>query len=162
LIGAQKDTDNKVLRGFRHWAFHRSLAVINKTLEPYMCDWDIIWCSDHHFWHAIYGLGLYIADYPEQTAAAGMVYNWCVMWAWVSICCGHTNLSDSCDAKPTDLNNPDASLCTREKTAALLDNEDSESLWYNHGIIPDLHVCFLNVDSSMALSSQTHLRHSQW
>jgi len=43
-----------------------------------MRDWDVVRCSDHHFRRAIYGLGPYIADYPEQTVAAGTVYNWCV------------------------------------------------------------------------------------
>ena len=52
--------------------------VINKPLEPFMCEWDIIQCPDHHFRRAIYGLGPYIADYPEQSAASGVVYNWCV------------------------------------------------------------------------------------
>jgi len=43
-----------------------------------MRDWDVVQCSNHHFRWVIYGLGPYIADYPEQTAAAGTVYNWCV------------------------------------------------------------------------------------
>lgn len=46
-----------------------------------------------------------------------------------------------CDAKPNDLDNPDANLRTREQTTALLDSEDPESLWYDYGIIPDLLVC---------------------
>ena len=52
--------------------------MIHKPLEPFMRDWDVIRCSDHHFRRAVYGFGPYIADYPEQTAAAGTVYNWCV------------------------------------------------------------------------------------
>ena len=43
-----------------------------------MREWDVVRCSDHHFRRAIYGLGPYIADYPEQSATAGTVYNWCV------------------------------------------------------------------------------------
>jgi hypothetical protein len=76
LTGARKDTDNKNFRDFRRQLFHGSLTVIHKPLERFMHDWDVIWCSDHHFRRAIYGLGPYIADYPEQTAAAGTVYNW--------------------------------------------------------------------------------------
>jgi hypothetical protein len=47
---------------------------------------------------------------------------------------------DRCDAHHTDLDNPNANLRTRERTIALLETEDPESLWYNHGIVPDLRV----------------------
>ena len=43
-----------------------------------MHDWDVIRCPDHHFRRVIYGLGAFIADYPEQSAMSGIVYNWCV------------------------------------------------------------------------------------
>ena len=78
MIGARKDTNGETFRDFHRRVFHGSLAKIIGPLEPYMYDWDIVRCSDHHFRRAIYGLGPYIADYPEQTAASGTVYNWCV------------------------------------------------------------------------------------
>ncbi|KAH8986208.1 hypothetical protein EDB92DRAFT_1818399 [Lactarius akahatsu] len=34
-------------------------------------------CCDGHFWHIIYGLGPYIADYPEQALLACIIQNWC-------------------------------------------------------------------------------------
>ena len=77
-LGGRRDTDNETFRDFRRWLFHGSLTAINKPLEPFMRDWDVIRCSDHHFRRAVYSLGLYIADYPEQSAASGTVYNWCV------------------------------------------------------------------------------------
>ena len=46
-----------------------------------------------------------------------------------------------CDADPKDLDNPDANLRTREQTATLLRDEDPESLWYDHGIVPEFQVC---------------------
>ena len=51
---------------------------MHKPLEPFMHNWDIVWCADHHFQRVIYGLGPYIGDYPEQSAVAGIVYGWCV------------------------------------------------------------------------------------
>ena len=42
-------------------------------LEP-----DLIKCADGHYWKVIYGLGPYIADYPEQVLLAGIVSGWCV------------------------------------------------------------------------------------
>ena len=77
LVGARKDTDNETFRDFRRRLFHGCITVIHKPIEPFMIEWDVIRCSDHHFQHAIYGLGPYIADYPEQTATSGTVYGWC-------------------------------------------------------------------------------------
>lgn len=38
---------------------------------------EIVKCPDGHFRQAIYGLGPYIADYPEQVLVAGVVNTWC-------------------------------------------------------------------------------------
>ena len=35
-------------------------------------------CADGHYRHVIYGLGPYIADYPEQALLACIVQNWCL------------------------------------------------------------------------------------
>jgi hypothetical protein len=140
LAGARKDIDNETFRDFRRRLFHGSLSTILQSVEPFMKEWDIVQCSDHHFRRAIYGLGPYIADYPEQTAASGVVYGWCATYVpfkfdtTIYLVC-------RCDADPADLDNPNASLRTREKTAALLEADDPETLWYNYGIVPDLVVC---------------------
>ena len=36
----------------------------------------VVKCPDGHFCHAIFSLGPYIADYPEQVWLAGIVSNW--------------------------------------------------------------------------------------
>lgn len=41
---------------------------------------EAVRCPDGHFRRAIYGLGPYIADYPEQVLVAGVVYGWCVWY----------------------------------------------------------------------------------
>lgn len=38
---------------------------------------EVVHCFDGHFQHAIYGLGPYIADYPEQALLACIVQGWC-------------------------------------------------------------------------------------
>ena len=53
---------------------------------------------------------------------------------------------DRCDADPTDLDSPDAVLRTREQTATLLKDKDSDSLWYDHGIVPDFWVRYRVAD----------------
>ena len=55
-----------------------------------------------------------------------------------------TYSSGRCNAPPGDLDNPNASLRTREKTADLLATKDPDSLWYDHGIVPDLQVSCRN------------------
>ncbi|KAF9642903.1 hypothetical protein BDM02DRAFT_3192497, partial [Thelephora ganbajun] len=118
LTGTREDMKDKIFRDFRRRLFHGSLTVINNTIKPYMQRWDLIRCPDHHFCQAIYGLGPYIADYPEQSVAAGTVYG-------------------CCDANPTDLDNSVAKFCTREQMMILLETEDDDTLWFGYGMVPD-------------------------
>jgi hypothetical protein len=50
------------------------------------------------------------------------------------------NFSFSCDADPTDLDNPAAELRTREQLLTLLETEDDDALWFGYGIVPDFLV----------------------
>lgn len=38
---------------------------------------EVVRCPDGHFRRAVYGLGPYIADYPEQSLLACTVQSWC-------------------------------------------------------------------------------------
>jgi hypothetical protein len=38
---------------------------------------EVVCCPDGHFRRAVYGLGPYIADYPEQALLACIVQGWC-------------------------------------------------------------------------------------
>lgn len=38
---------------------------------------EVVRCSDGHFRRMVYGLGPYIADYPEQVLLACVVQGWC-------------------------------------------------------------------------------------
>jgi hypothetical protein len=57
--------------------YHALLAQLFKPLKEGMTTLDIIKCPDGHFHRAVYGLGPYIADYPEQVWLAGIVQGWC-------------------------------------------------------------------------------------
>lgn len=48
-LGAQKDTNNETFRDFCCRLFHGCFTVILETLKPFMNDWDVVQCSDHHF-----------------------------------------------------------------------------------------------------------------
>ena len=57
--------------------YHMCLACIFELLQPAMTVPEVVHCPDGHFWKAIYSLGPYIADYPEQVWLAGIVQGWC-------------------------------------------------------------------------------------
>lgn len=48
-----------------------------EPLKPGMTTPEVTRCPDGHFRRVIYGLGPYIADYPEQCLLACIVQNWC-------------------------------------------------------------------------------------
>ncbi|KAG1737260.1 hypothetical protein EDB19DRAFT_1895859 [Suillus lakei] len=56
---------------------HSSLTKMLETLKPGMTKPEVVCCPDGHFRQAVYGLGPYIADYPEQALLACIVQNWC-------------------------------------------------------------------------------------
>ena len=46
---------------------------------------DVVRCPDGHFRRAVYGLGPYIADYPEQALLACIVQGWCPKYVIISL-----------------------------------------------------------------------------
>jgi hypothetical protein len=57
--------------------YHACLARVFQPLKAGMTTPEVVRCPDGHFRRAIYGLGPYIADYPEQVWLASIVQNWC-------------------------------------------------------------------------------------
>ena len=78
LLGSWKDGWSILLRSFCRQLMHESIKTILSPLHPYMSKPDIVMCPDGHYWRAVYILGPYIADYPEQVILAGVVNRWCV------------------------------------------------------------------------------------
>ena len=64
-------------RKFRRQLLHSSLAKMLESLKPGMTIPEIVRFPDGHFRKVIYGLGPYIADYPEQALLACIVQGWC-------------------------------------------------------------------------------------
>ncbi|KAH9980440.1 hypothetical protein BJV74DRAFT_879340 [Russula compacta] len=102
--------------------YHLCLEFVFSPLKPYMEKPKIIRCPNRHFCCAIFSLGPYIADYPEQVWLAGVVSHWC----------------PKCDALPTDLDGPESHQRTHKKTDFLIKNFDPEILWDNFGIQHDI------------------------
>jgi Plavaka transposase len=69
-------------RRFKSHLFHGSLRTILQPLRPYMETPDIAICPDGHFRRVIYGLGPYIADYPEQVLLSAIVQGWCARYLY--------------------------------------------------------------------------------
>jgi Plavaka transposase len=73
----RKYQDDDEFRMFRRQLFHSSLGAILKSLQPAMSIPEVTRCPDGHFRRVIYGIGPYIADYPEQVLLASVVSGWC-------------------------------------------------------------------------------------
>lgn len=67
-------------RRFRRQLFHSSLNRILQPLLPGMTEPLVKVCADGHFRKIVYGLGPYIADYPEQALLACIVQGWCARY----------------------------------------------------------------------------------
>jgi hypothetical protein len=76
----RKHKDDGDFRKFRRQLFHTSLEYILSSLRPHMTQPRITKCGDGQFHRVVYGLGPYIADYPEQTLLACVVQDWCAKY----------------------------------------------------------------------------------
>ncbi|KAG0700037.1 hypothetical protein DFH29DRAFT_983264 [Suillus ampliporus] len=103
--------------------FQCSLAKIFESVKPYMTTHDIACCSDGHYWRVIYGLGPYIADYPEQVLLSRVVQGRC----------------PKCLADRKNLDGDRLCLLRCREHSDLLVNElEYAKLWTEYGIVGDL------------------------
>ncbi|KAJ7101001.1 hypothetical protein C8R43DRAFT_1141269 [Mycena crocata] len=102
--------------------YHASLALIYQPLKAFMETPEVVRCPDGHLRRVIWGIGPYIADYPEQVWLATVVQNWC----------------PKCDAFPNDLDAEGARLRSQTKTETLIQCFDPGILWDDYGIRADI------------------------
>lgn len=69
--------DDEEFRLFRKQLYHASLAKIFDPLRHGMTTPHVVRCPDGHCRRAVFELGPFIADYPEQVLLAGIVQGWC-------------------------------------------------------------------------------------
>ncbi|KDQ05491.1 hypothetical protein BOTBODRAFT_122748, partial [Botryobasidium botryosum FD-172 SS1] len=119
----REDEKDPAFHQFRRQLFHTSLSYI---LEPLKCNMSrplIACCPDGHFRRIIFGLGPYIADYPEQALLASIVNGWCAR----------------CRAKYDDLEGIGEARtkvhCDRVSQAF---DDDPDILWHTYGIVLDV------------------------
>ncbi|EMD32329.1 hypothetical protein CERSUDRAFT_161695 [Gelatoporia subvermispora B] len=121
----RRHADSLLFRRFRRQLFHSSLASILASLRPGMTSPVVLRCPDGHFRRAIFGLGPYIADYPEQALAALIVQGWCF----------------TCPQDRNHLDHPDLPMPARrarEHTEELIGALEADVLWHDYGIISDV------------------------
>lgn len=73
----KKYKDDPRFRKFRRQLFHSSLSAILQPVKPAMTTPQVERYPDGHYRRTIFGLGAYIADYPEQVLLTCIVQNWC-------------------------------------------------------------------------------------
>ncbi|KAI0339761.1 hypothetical protein BDW22DRAFT_1335609 [Trametopsis cervina] len=110
-------------RKFRRQLFHSSLALLFEPLREAMSMPEVARCPDGYYRRIIYGLGPYIADYPEQVLVA------CVSSGWCPICRTHRERMGS--IQPSGPRTP-------EYTEFLIDVFDPGVLRTTYGIIGDV------------------------
>ncbi|KAJ7687491.1 hypothetical protein B0H17DRAFT_1203554 [Mycena rosella] len=117
----RENQDTAEFRTFGRNLFHGSLREILKSLKPGMMTPEVIPFADGHYRRAIYGLGPYITDYPEQVLLACIVQGWCAR----------------CDASSKDLDR-EGGHRSHAHTDALFDVFDHKTMWDDYGVIPDV------------------------
>ncbi|KAG6825116.1 hypothetical protein H0H92_004667, partial [Tricholoma furcatifolium] len=118
------DAENKnsdEFRRFRRNLFHGALRHILSSLRPAMTTPEVVRFGDGYYRRVIYGIGPYIADYPEQVLLACIVQGWCAR----------------CTARFDDLDGP-AGRRSHVHTLALFDTLSKRRLWEDYGIVADI------------------------
>ena len=106
---------------------------------------EVVCCPDGHFRRAIYSLGPYIADYPEQVWLAGIVQGWCPKYVSALILKSipsSGNLIFRCEASPDDLDGNISKTRRRrhERTDFIIKCFDPGVVWEKYGIRSDIVV----------------------
>ncbi|KAF8205901.1 hypothetical protein K438DRAFT_1963678 [Mycena galopus ATCC 62051] len=119
---SKKHRKKSAYQHFVRQMYHACLARVFEPLKAAMTTPEVVRCADGHFRRVIYGLGPYIADYPEQVWLSCIMQNWC----------------PKCDAKPDNLDAQDARRRKDTKTAFLVTCFDPGTLWDDFGIRSDV------------------------
>lgn len=128
FLADREHQDSDEFRKFRRNLFHGSLREILGTLRPGMEVPEIIRFADGYYRRAIYGVGPYIADYPEQVLCTCIVQGWC----------------PRCNARWDNLDG-EGGRRIHELSLALLDTLDKKALWDDYGIVSEIMVCSFQI-----------------
>jgi hypothetical protein len=77
ITASKQQRKTPLYQKFCRQLYHACLYKVFEPLKAGMTTPEVVKCPDGHFRRAIYGLGPYIADYPEQVWLSGVVQGWC-------------------------------------------------------------------------------------
>ncbi|KIJ57964.1 hypothetical protein HYDPIDRAFT_72577, partial [Hydnomerulius pinastri MD-312] len=77
IIADQEFESDAEFRTFCCHLFHSLLTAALDSMCPAMSKPDVTLYADGHYRRAIFGIGPYIADYPEQALLACIIQGWC-------------------------------------------------------------------------------------
>lgn len=76
-LGTKKDMKDGEFWHCCQQIFHPAIAHMLQPLKAAMTVPNVIQCPDGHFCRAVYSLGPYIGDYPEQALLFCIIQGWC-------------------------------------------------------------------------------------
>ena len=112
-----------------------------QSLKPSMTKPEVVRCPDGHFRRAVYSLGPYIADYPEQCLLACIVQNWCTKYKpYISFLPQLLRLLFRCTAPADGLDDHKFGCCSWKHTDLLVEEFELGVLWDEYGLVGDIVV----------------------
>lgn len=84
FLADRTEANTPEFRAFRRKLFHVSLSAILESLRAGEVVPEVHRCPDGHYRRGIWGIGPYIADYPEQLFLACVVKDWCCRSGFLS------------------------------------------------------------------------------
>ncbi len=132
-------------RKFSRQLIHTALSQILQPLKPEMTKPEIVHCPDWHYRKAVFGLGPYIADYPEQCTIACIVQGWCPKYVLspLTVIFSHLMSVIRCLTRLSGGRNiGSGGLRSLEHTIRALETYELGELWEKYGLVGDLVVCW--------------------
>ncbi len=150
-MGRTKSTDE--WRKFVKELYHKAIAQVLSPLRPAMLTPHVLLCPDGHYRRAIFELGPFIADYPEQVCLSGIVQGWCPKYVPSMSVSPRSPLTPPirCRAFPDDLEHagPDR---FRAHTDTVIEAFSPAVAWDVFGINADVEVSAQTPRGMMSLS----------
>ncbi|KAG1876353.1 hypothetical protein F4604DRAFT_1880643 [Suillus subluteus] len=115
----KESTKDAHFRKFRHQLLHSSLVKMLESLQPGMTTPEVVRSPDGHFRRAVYGLGPYIADYPEQALF-------------------RTGVQSTCTVPADSLNDGTYGQRSHDHTEVLVEEFELGVLWDEYGLVGDI------------------------
>jgi Plavaka transposase len=141
---AKRHRETPAYKKFARQLYHKCLAFVLSPLKDGMTAPVVMKCPDGFYRRVIYGLGPYIADYPEQVWLACVVQGWCPKYHFSSSFCDFKQLTRTfpsrCEALPTNLDDPNARLRSHIRTGCIIRCFDPGGMWDLFGIRGDVVV----------------------